>query len=60
MAFCPFLSRSLNADGIVSCREQCALSVDGHCAINVLARVSLHQAGVHICPGDTQDQQKKN
>lgn len=58
MAFCPFMSRGLGSGAVVACNEACALNVDGHCAFNILARVSLLKNEYHSCPADTQHQQK--
>lgn len=58
MAFCPFMSRGLEAGNIVACQKSCALNVDGHCAFNILARVSLQEAGARIYPVDSHSQEK--
>lgn len=59
MAFCPFMtSNPCHIGGAVACLDSCALNVDGHCAINILARVSLQEAGVRIYPAFAQDQTK--
>ena len=61
MAFCPFMTANPgHVGGAVACLASCALNVEGHCAINILARVSLLKNEYHSRPADTQHQQKND